>query len=254
MKARLTAPRFAARPDWFSRREVAGGIWHIEEPFYDADYRCNIFLIQGDGFDLVIDSGLGLASLREFLKPISENPTLIASHAHYDHLGGNWEFENRWAHPAEADILAHPTRRNTYADPVLQNADFRALPWDGFDAQDWQPRAAPATRLLEDGEILDLGNRRLEVIHAPGHSWGLICLWDAQNRALFSTDAVYDGQIFDFLPCSDVATYVETMKKLRALPVEVAYPCHNQILDGDRFRAVIDAYLSRRIGSLPKLS
>lgn len=94
--------------------------------------------------------------------------------------------------------------------------------------------------------MLDLGDRALQVIHAPGHSPGLICLWDAANRALFSTDAVYDGEIFDFLPCSDIFVYVETMKRLRALPVEVAYPCHNQIMDGARFRIVIDAYLASK--------
>ena len=238
--------RFTARRDWFDCHEVGEGVFHIKEPFYDADTRCNIFLVKGERFDLVIDSGLGLSSLRQFLAPWSENPVLVASHGHYDHLGGNWEFENRWAHAGEAEILAHPTRENTYADPVLKTADFSELPWQGFEAGSWQPQAAPATRILQNGEILDLGNRKLEVIHAPGHSWGLICLWDAQNRALFSTDAVYDGEIFDFLPCSDVPTYIETMKKLRELPVEVAYPCHNEIMDGARFRAVIHAYLEAK--------
>lgn len=239
-------PRFSSRADWFSRREVGDGIWHIEEPFYNADYRCNIFLIQSKTRDLVIDSGLGLASLREFLRPLSENPTLIASHAHYDHLGGNFEFENRFAHAGEAEILAHPTRENTFGERFLEDGDFAFLPWDGFSVEEWQPTPAPATRILKNGEILDLGDRKLEVIHAPGHSPGLICLWDAENRALFSTDAVYAGEIFDFLPCSDIATYLKTMRKLRELPVEIAYPCHNQILDGDRFRAVIDAYLASK--------
>ncbi len=239
-------PQFSPRTDWFSRREVARGIWHIEEPAYRADYRCNIFLIQGENRDLVIDSGLGLASLRDFLWPISENPTLIASHAHYDHLGSNFEFENRWAHAAEAAILARPTRENTLGAQFLESADFDFLPWDDFRAEDWQPQAAPATRILENGEIIDLGNRKLQVIHAPGHSPGLICLWDAENRALFSTDAVYDGEIFDFLPCSDVRAYIRTMKMLRELPVERAYPCHNRILDGAQFRAVIDNYLSEK--------
>ncbi len=232
--------------NWFTRREVAPHIWHIEEPFYNADYRCNIFLIQGRDFNLVIDSGLGVAPLRPFIADISANPILVASHGHYDHLGGNWEFENRWAHANEADILAHPTRGNTLGARFLDNADFARLPFDGFDVSDWQPQSAPATRILRDGEILDLGDRKLEVIHAPGHSPGLICLWDATNQILFSTDAVYDGEIFDFLPCSDVPSYLETMKKLRELPVEIACPCHNQIMDGARFGAVVDAYLSSK--------
>ena len=232
--------------NWFTRREVAPQIWHIEERYYNADYRCNIFLIQGRDFDLIIDSGLGVAPLRPFIADISPAPILIASHGHYDHLGGNWEFEQRWAHGNEADILAHPTRENTLGARFLDNADFAQLPFDGFDVQDWQPRAASATRILRDGEILDMGDRKLEVIHAPGHSPGLICLWDAAGQILFSTDAVYDGEIFDFLPCSDIPTYLQTMKKLRALPVETAYPCHNQIMNGARFRALIDAYLAEK--------
>ena len=232
--------------NWFSRREVAPGIWHIEEPFYAADFRCNIFLVKGREFDLILDSGLGVAPLRPFVSEISASPILIASHGHYDHLGGNWEFEERWAHANEADILAHPTRENTLGARFLDDADFARLPFEGFEAANWQPRAAPATRILRDGEILDLGDRQLQVIHAPGHSPGLICLWDETNKILFSTDAVYDGEIFDFLPCSDIPTYLQTMKKLRQLPVETAYPCHNQIMDGARFRAVIDAYISSK--------
>ena len=232
--------------NWFSRREVAPGIWHIEEPFYNADFRCNIFLIKGRDFDLVIDSGLGVAPLLPFLADISANPILVASHGHYDHLGGNYEFADIWAHQNEAEILAHPTRENTLGARFLENADFAQSPFDGFDVSDWQPKSAPATRILNDGEILDLGDRKLEVIHAPGHSPGLICLWDAANQILFSTDAVYDGEIFDFLPCSDIPTYLQTMKRLRELPVEIAYPCHNHIMDGARFRAVIDAYLSAK--------
>ncbi len=232
--------------DWFSSREVASGVFHIEETAYRADYRCNIFLIRGRDFDVIIDSGLGLFSLREFLSPLSPDPILIASHAHYDHLGSNWEFQELWAHPNEAEILAHPTRENTLGARFLETADFSPPPFPGFDASHWQPRPAPATRLLRDGEILNLGDRQLEVIHAPGHSQGLICLWDEQSRALFSTDAVYDGEIFDFLPCSDIPAYIETMKRLRALPVEVAFPCHNEIMDGARFRAVIDEYLASK--------
>ena len=232
--------------NWFSCREVASRIWHIEEPAYRADYRCNIFLIQGRDFDVIIDSGLGLVSLREFIAPISPNPVLIASHAHYDHLGGNWEFGERWAHTGEAEILAHPTRESTFAEAFLATEDFSRFPYEGFDAGDWQPKAAPATRILRHGEIIDLGDRQLEVIHAPGHSPGLICLWDAHNRALFSTDAVYDGELFDFLPCSDITSYIETMKNLRQLPVEVAYPCHNHIMDGARFQTVIEKYLKEK--------
>jgi glyoxylase-like metal-dependent hydrolase (beta-lactamase superfamily II) len=93
---------------------------------------------------------------------------------------------------------------------------------------------------------LELGDRRFHVLHTPGHSWGGVCLWDAGRRELFCADTVYQGEIFDFLPCSDVPTYVESMRRLRALPVRTAYPGHGPVLDGGRFRSVIDAYLAPR--------
>lgn len=242
----MTPPRWTERPDWFHRGEVGDGIQRITEPYYREDYRCNIYVVQGTRQDIVIDSGLGLASLREFLRPVASDPLLVCSHSHYDHIGSNWEFERRLIHPAEAPVVAAPTPANTYADRLLATQDFSALPWPGWTAADWTPAPAPATGLLEEGDTLDLGDRRFTVLHTPGHSWGSVCLWDETTGTIFCADTVYAGELFDFLPCSDVPTYVRTLERLRALPVRSAYPGHGPVLDGDGFRAVIETYLSRQ--------
>ncbi len=239
----MTNSPFTTRADWFRVLEVGDGIFHIDEPHYSADYRCNIYVVKGKTRDIVIDTGLGLASLRDFVKPISANPLLVCSHAHYDHMGSNWEFGERVIHPAEAEIVANPTRENTLADPILATKDFYELPYESFDSNDWIPRAAPATGLLNDGDVLDLGDRQFEVLSTPGHSWGSICLWDAQNQIIFCADTIYEGEIFDFLPCSDVPTYVQSMKRVLELPVRVAFPGHGPILDGDTFRAIAAKYI-----------
>ena len=57
----------------------------------------------------------------------------------------------------------------------------------------YRVRAAPATRLIEEGDVPDLGNRVLQVLHTPGHSPGGISLWEAQTQRLFSGDMLYDG-------------------------------------------------------------
>ncbi len=238
-------PRYPTRADWFRVLEVGADIFHIDEPGYREDYRCNIFVVKGRTRDIVIDTGLGLASLREFIKPISANPLLVCSHSHYDHIGSNWEFEERVIHPAEAEIVANPTRQNTYADPVLVTEDFLDLPYENFDANDWIPRSAPVTGFLNDGDVLDLGDRQLEVLHTPGHSWGSICLWDAARKIIFSADTVYAGELFDFLPCSDIPTYVQSMKRVLELPIETAFPGHGPILNGDEFRSIAAAYIQQ---------
>jgi glyoxylase-like metal-dependent hydrolase (beta-lactamase superfamily II) len=236
--------QYTALPDWFARQEVAFGIFHIWEPYYRDDYRCNIYVIPGTEGDLVLDTGLGLGALRPYLATLAPSPLLVLSHGHYDHIGSAFEFERRVIHSAEAAILAAPTPQNTYADLLLAAEDFSCLPWNGFTAQDWVAPPASATGLIGEGDTLDLGNRRFDVLHTPGHSWGSICLWEPDTGFLFCADTVYDGEIFDQLPSSDIPTYRKTMRRLREYPVQTAFPGHGPILDGEAFRRVIDTYLA----------
>ncbi len=103
----------------------------------------------------------------------------VASHTHFDHIGCHHEFEHRAVHRAEADILADPTRVATLADPYVTDEIFDRLPPLPYASQSYSVKAAPATRILEDGDIVDLGDRQFEVIHTPGHSPGGIALWEA---------------------------------------------------------------------------
>lgn len=235
--------RFTERLDWFARREITSGIFHVWEPDYRDDYRCNIYVVRGSNGDLVLDSGLGLGSLRRFLAPIAPDPLLVLSHGHYDHIGSSFEFSRRVIHRAEADILAAPTLQNTYADRLLATEDFSRLPWAGFSTGEWTAVPAPATGLIGEGDVLDLGDRRFTVLHTPGHSKGSICLWEEAEGFLFCADTVYAGEIFDHLPCSDIPTYRHTMRRLRMLPVRTAFPGHGPMLNGTEFSQVIDDYL-----------
>jgi glyoxylase-like metal-dependent hydrolase (beta-lactamase superfamily II) len=237
--------RWTERTDWFRREEIAPDIERITEPHYRADYRCNIYLIRGRDQSVVLDTGLGLASLRAFLTDLDAEPILVSSHSHYDHIGGNWEFRRRLIHPAEAAAVAAPTPASTLADLLLATEDFYDLPWKGFEAKDWVAEPAPATGLLGEGDTLDLGERRLKVLHTPGHSWGSLSLWEAETGLLFCADAVYAGELFDHLPCSDIPTYVQTMRRLQGLPVRLALPGHGPALTGDEFQAIVQGYLEK---------
>jgi len=242
----LSQHRYTNQVDWFARQEVTQGTFHVWEPAYRDDYRCNIYVIKGSTSDLVLDTGLGLGSLRTFIAPFAPDPLLVLSHGHYDHIGSAFEFERRVIHTAEAQIVAAPTHANTYADLLLAEEDFTPTPWNGFTAADWAVEAAPVTGLIGEGDILDLGDRRFTVLHTPGHSWGSICLWDEARGFLFCADTVYAGEIFDHLPCSDIPTYLHTMRRLRELPVRTAFPGHGPILSGDEFRLTIDTYLASK--------
>ena len=62
----------------------------------DPGTRCNIWHVRGRDRDLLLDSGMGLVSLRSHVGLVTEKPLLcVASQAHFDHVGGHHEFEER---------------------------------------------------------------------------------------------------------------------------------------------------------------
>jgi glyoxylase-like metal-dependent hydrolase (beta-lactamase superfamily II) len=121
-----------------------------------------------------------------------------------------------------------------------------ALPHANFNLSRFNCPAAPATRLVEDGDVIDLGDRVFEVLHLPGHSPGSIGLWEAATATLFSGDAVYDGPLLDEIPGSDIPAYLRTMRRLEQLPARVVHGGHDPSFDGARLRQLARAYLERR--------
>lgn len=165
--------KIVSRDRWFEVEHRHDGICLIHEPYVRPFYRCNMWHVQGREHDVLIDSGSGLVSLREQLPWLTEKPLLaVASHCHFDHIAGHHEFDERLVHPAEADILAAPDGANTLATDFVGDDMFEAHPDCPLCYAEYRVRAAPATRLIEDGDVLDLGNRILQVLHTPGHSPG----------------------------------------------------------------------------------
>jgi glyoxylase-like metal-dependent hydrolase (beta-lactamase superfamily II) len=234
-----------ARPeDWYRLAQKGDGVTLIEEPFILPFYRCNVWHVRGRDRDMLVDSGMGVVSLRDWVPLVTEKPlTAVASHTHFDHIGCHHEFEDRAVHRAEAAILADPTRAATLADPYVTDEVFERLPPAPYASTTYAVRRAPATRLLEDGDVIDLGDRRFEVIHTPGHSPGGIALWEASTGVLFSGDIVYDGPLIEDTYHSDAADYHASMLRLVDLPVRVVHGGHFPSYDGARHRAIIRGWL-----------
>ena len=117
---------------------------------------------------------------------------------------------------------------------------------EAFDPVAFRIGPVAATRFVEGGDLIDLGDRRLLVVPLPGHTPGSIGLFDEAGGALFSGDAIYDGGLIDTLPGSDVAAYLRTMERLRELPVEVVYAGHDEPFGREQLRRLCDAYIRRR--------
>jgi glyoxylase-like metal-dependent hydrolase (beta-lactamase superfamily II) len=230
--------------NWYNVTKVGDDVTYICEPFIKEFYRCNIWHVRGSKSDMLVDSGMGVVSLCEWVPVVTEKKlTAIASHTHFDHIGCHYEFEDRAVHSAEADLLAHPTRENTLATPYVTDDIFTGLPPEPYISSIYSVQKAPASRLLEDGDVIDLGNRIFEVIHTPGHSPGGIALWEEKTGILFSGDIHYDGLLIEDVYHSNQNDYIWSMERLLKIPVRIVHGGHFPSFGAERHRTLIRNWL-----------
>ncbi len=251
------------RAQWFETTSVDPSVTWIVEPAVHPFLRSNTWHVRGRDRDLLVDTGLGVGDLRAALPEVFDRePVVFVTHAHLDHMGGAHDFAERWAHRAEAPALVEPEQ-----DPLV-TADLppafaaalaadepggvappfliSAVPYAGYDPFSYALQPAPATTLVDDGDVIDLGDRALEVLHLPGHTPGSAALFDRTTGTLFSGDMVYDGTLLDELPESNIDDYVVSVRRLLDLPVNVVHAGHEPSFDGARLRALCLAYLEAR--------
>ena len=244
----MTTP---VRPgDWYETLRFGDGVTLIHEPWIKPFFRCNIWHVRGRDRDLMVDSGLGHVSLRKHVALVAERPLLaVASHTHFDHIGCHHEFPARAVHGAEAAILADPRNELTLAGRYATDAMFDRLP-EHWDTARYRIPAAPATRILSDGDVIDLGDRAFEVIHTPGHSPGGIGLFERATGIFLSGDIVYDGPLIEDAYHSNTADYIATMERLANLQVSIVHGGHFPSFGRVRFAQLIGDYLDgkRKVG------
>ena len=247
---------------WFETQHITDDITLLWEPHVVPLMRCNIWHVRGRDRDLMIDTGMGVGSLREAAKNLlSKKVTAVATHTHIDHVGGHYEFDHTLVHELEAENLRHPHDRGTLrfaeipADYVasLTRAGYEldgdlitALPYAGYDIDSYGVKDSVVSEIVTEGDIVDLGDRHFEVLHLPGHSPGSIGLWEAASGTLFSGDAIYDGPLLDEIEGAEIDVYVRTMKRLRELPVRVVHAGHDPSFGRARLVELADAYLALR--------
>lgn len=232
--------------EWYETLKMADDVTLIHEPWIKPFYRCNMWHVRGRDRDLLFDSGLGHFSLSRHVRLVTERPLLcVASHTHFDHIGCHHEFAHRAVHSAEADILADPRNDLTLAGKYATEEMFDRLP-SRWHTECYRILPAPAERLLEDGETIDLGDRSFEVMHTPGHSPGGIGLFERKTGLFLSGDVVYDGPLIDDAYHSDQTEYRATFDRIRSLPVSIVHGGHFPSFGPTRYRQLIDEYLSQR--------
>ena len=204
---------------WFEVYKPVPGVFAIYEP-HQAEEVIS-YLIVGEKRALLFDTGMGISDIKKVTSELTGLPIIVLnSHTHDDHVGGNWEFADVYG--MDTDF----TRKNAMGSQEDAQAEVTpdqicgALP-AGFDPKTYATRPWKITSVILDGDRLDLGGRKLEVVATPGHTPDAITLIDRANGLLFTGDTYYPAPIWLFRPETNLVAYAASIRRLAALAPQV---------------------------------
>ncbi len=220
--------------DWFVVVATEPGVTLVAEPGHVFNW-----LISGSERSVLLDTGMGIADVAAAIEPHAERPvSVVNSHVHFDHVGGNHLFADVAAHElAPARIAAgcdldHVEAYRRIAPGFrasferLRDADrdgwfvlgpeeeVRDWPAPEIEAQGWTFDPPPPVGSLVDGDVIDLSDRSLRVLHTPGHAAEHICLLDERAGLLWAQEQAYYGPQLLYLDGSDVTAYARSARRL----------------------------------------
>lgn len=212
--------------DWFTIERIDADTYIISEYRHWEETHC--YLLNGSEHSLLIDTGLGICNIYDKIKKLTNKPvTTVATHIHWDHIGGHKYFPNFYAHEDELNWLngRFPLTMEQIKGMVVDRCD---LP-EGYDVNKYEFFQGTPTRVLKDGDKINIGGRCIQVLHTPGHSPGHMCFWEKDRGYLFTGDLVYKDTLFAYYPSTDPEAYLASLEKVSALPVKRVFPAHHSL-------------------------
>lgn len=212
--------------NWFTVDKVDKDTYIVSEYRHWEETHC--YLLNGTEQSLLIDTGLGICNISEVIKQLTDKPVIaIATHIHWDHIGGHKYYPDFYAHEAELEWLngGFPQPLECIKEYVVDRCD---LP-DGYDVNTYEFFQGTPTNVLHGGECIDIGGRSIEVLHTPGHAPGHMCFWEKERGYLFTGDLVYKDVLTAWFPSTDPQAYLASLEKIAELPAKRVFPAHHSL-------------------------
>lgn len=100
---------------------------------------------------------------------------------------------------------------------------------NGFKIENYKIFQGTPSKVLTDGNIIDIGGRIIQALHTPGHSPEHLCFWEENRGYLFTGDLVYKDTLYANYPSTDPKAYLISLERVAALPVKRIFPAHHSL-------------------------
>mgnify|MGYP000102370651 CR=1 FL=1 len=243
--------------------EIAEGLFRFDTGYVRPSHTA-CYLVVEDGRAAIIDTGVPAAvpALLDTLDavgiPRHAVERVIPTHVHLDHAGGAAAL---MAALPQARLGVHPSGVQHMADPAQLEAGVRALYGDAYFEAEYAPlRPIDRERIdsLEDGAVVQVGTRKLEIVHTPGHAWHHFSVLDRRADTLIAGDAFgagypgFGASGAPFMvpvvppPQFKPEAYSKTLARIVALAPGQIAPAHFPLIDdvagtAHRLEAMLDA-------------
>ena len=197
------------------------GVWQITDVLDDRAY-----LVVGTKAAALVDTCAGYGDIAATAREITDLPmTVLLTHAHYDHVGGAYFFD-------EAYMAQEEDGRWDYERDLADTAYAKLVARGTFaEGEAFGPRdgTLPTVRHVEEGDLFDLGGLTVEAVALPGHTGGSMGYLVRERRMLLSGDAVTPIMCLMFAESRPISVYRKTLAKMSQLPFDRFYTGHHDV-------------------------
>jgi glyoxylase-like metal-dependent hydrolase (beta-lactamase superfamily II) len=238
-------------------KEVADKVYRFDSGLSVMTSLFTVYIIK-ESVGVVIDPGPGalVPRIQEAMKKLGLKGLayIIPTHIHVDHAGGTGKLAQLFP---KAKVLVHPSGLKHAVDPSKLIKSTKNVFGPDFEAGFGPILPVPESQIksVEDGEIIKVGVRELQIIYAPGHAPHHIAIFDRSVKGIFCGEALGlpgEGGKHPPLPAVappsfDQEIYIETMEKLRKLGARILFYAHGGMVGHDADKLIMQAEEFTRI-------
>ena len=224
------------KQDWYEVYKLNKNTYAIYEP--NQWQEAISYLLIGSERAMLVDTLQGISNLKFVVDQLTELPIIVINtHSHYDHIGSNYQFDTIYG--LQNTYTANNARGRSNRElqgNVTPGSIWKNLP-KNFSFEFYESKSYKIDKFVKNGDVIDLGNRIIEVIHVPGHSPDSIILIDKKSRLMLTGDSFYPAPIYVYSGSSSFQDFFISSQIMFSYRDDVDYllPGHNETMQSVKF-------------------